>query len=111
MNRIQTDPGIGTAIVIPSYNEATLIGGVVRDLKQALPEAVVIVVDDGSTDGTWGVLQDLPVHRLCHPVNLGQGAALQTGITYAVEQGAEFIVTYDADGQHRPEDITRLLEP
>lgn len=71
----------------------------------------VVVVDDGSSDDTWEQLEGLGVHRLRHPLNLGQGAALQTGVSYALRQGAEYIVHYDADGQHSPEDIEGLLAP
>jgi glycosyltransferase involved in cell wall biosynthesis len=70
----------------------------------------VVVVDDGSSDATAeiGVRTCDVVVR--HPINLGQGAALQTGITFALAQGADFIVTFDADGQHRIEDVTTLLD-
>ena len=70
-----------------------------------------MVVDDGSTDQTWEVLQTLPVHALRHPVNLGQGAALQTGMDYALHCGAEMVVHFDADGQHVAEQIINLLRP
>lgn len=98
-------------IVIAAYNEETSIGGVVEDVRSVLPDAVIIVVDDGSKDGTPDVLKSLPVHRLRHPTNLGQGAALQTGIDYARGIHVEYIVTFDADGQHRAEDIPRMLRP
>jgi glycosyltransferase involved in cell wall biosynthesis len=71
----------------------------------------VVVVDDGSNDSTWSILLDLPVYALRHPINLGQGAALQTGMTFALRQGAQVIVHFDADGQHRAEDIDLLIEP
>jgi glycosyltransferase involved in cell wall biosynthesis len=98
-----------TFVVVPAYNEAGQIGSTLRRLLDAHFE--VVVVDDGSSDGTWDVVNRLPVHRLRHPTNLGQGAALQTGMTYALQQGAEFIVHFDADGQHQAEDIDSLLEP
>ncbi|MEJ2721431.1 MAG: glycosyltransferase family 2 protein, partial [bacterium] len=71
----------------------------------------VVAIDDGSTDDTWRVIRSLPVHSLRHPVNLGQGAALQTGMSYALEHGAEYIVHFDADGQHSVDDIDVMLEP
>jgi len=69
-----------------------------------------VVVNDGSSDDTAAVLRGLPATVVTHLINLGQGAALQTGITYALERGARAIVTFDADGQHRVEDALRMLE-
>jgi len=96
-------------IMVPAYNE----GAVIRATLQPLLEAgfSVVVVDDGSTDDTWGQLGGLGVHRLRHPFNLGQGAALQTGMSYALRRGADYLVHFDADGQHNPEDIEGLLAP
>jgi glycosyltransferase involved in cell wall biosynthesis len=71
----------------------------------------VVVVDDGSKDGTWETIQQLPVYGLRHPINLGQGAALQTGMTFALSQGADYVIHFDADGQHRPVDIQVVLQP
>jgi glycosyltransferase involved in cell wall biosynthesis len=70
----------------------------------------VVVVDDGSSDRTRQIAAQLATAVVCHPINLGQGAALKTGIDYALSQGADFIVTFDADGQHRVSDIGALLE-
>jgi glycosyltransferase involved in cell wall biosynthesis len=97
-----------TWIVIAAYNEERVIADVVTDARRTGHH--VVVVDDGSTDLTADAAAcaaDRAVIR--HPVNLGQGAALQTGITYALGQGAKFIVTFDADGQHRVNDISALL--
>jgi glycosyltransferase involved in cell wall biosynthesis len=96
-------------VVIPAFNEQDAITATVERLAEI--SCQVVVVDDGSTDNTWSLLNELPVHRLRHPVNLGQGAALQTGVRYAVRQGAQWIVHFDADGQHRVEDIAVLLAP
>jgi len=100
-------------LVIPSYNEGRVLASTIRGL---LPHGYsIVVVDDGSSDGTPAILapilKDLPVHYLRHPVNLGQGAALQTGMDYALAQGAEYIVHFDADGQHPAEGIPSLLDP
>jgi len=80
---------------------------VVADVRVRHPE--VVVVDDCSEDGTGLAAMAAGAVVLRHPVNLGQGAALQTGIRYALEQGADYIVTFDSDGQHRAQDIDVLL--
>ncbi len=96
-------------IVVPAYNEADRIARTVTSLTSSFSN--VIVVDDGSRDGTFDSICQLPVWALRHPINLGQGAALQTGIDFAMRQGAEIVVTFDADGQHDAQDIERLIEP
>jgi polyprenyl-phospho-N-acetylgalactosaminyl synthase len=95
-------------VVIPAYNEGCIIARVVGELRRAGYAAVV--VDDGSRDGTAEAAHAAGAAVVRHPFNLGQGAALQTGIDYALAQGAEVIVTFDADGQHRVSDISRLTE-
>ena len=96
-------------IVVPAFNEAERLAATLRGLCRRF--AQVVVVDDGSSDSTPQVARDFPVWLLRHVVNCGQGAALQTGIDFAVHQGADIVVTFDADGQHQPEDIPRLVEP
>ena len=95
-------------VICAAYNEARAIKGVVSDLVYAGYQ--VVVVDDGSSDGTRAIAAAAGASVITHPVNLGQGAALQTGITYALAQGADILVTFDADGQHRVSDIARLVE-
>lgn len=95
-------------VVVAAFNEARVIGNVLRDLNQYPYQ--VVVVDDGSSDGTDKVALEHAVTVLVHGVNLGQGAALQTGITFALRAGAEYIVTFDADGQHCAEEIEKMLE-
>jgi polyprenyl-phospho-N-acetylgalactosaminyl synthase len=95
-------------IVCAAYNEARTISGVVSELRHAGYQ--VVVVDDGSNDGTRHLAAAAGANVITHPINLGQGAALQTGIEYALAQGADAIVTFDADGQHRVSDIARLVE-
>src|SRR5687768_14160703 len=95
------------AIVIPAFNEASTVRDVVT---RALREADhVIVVDDGSDDGTGEMLRDLPVKVLRNPVNLGKASSLRRGMLSALMDGASVVVTLDADAQHEPEDIPRLL--
>lgn len=97
-----------TCIVVPAHNEAPVIADVLADLG-GLP-CTVVVVDDGSSDQTFNVCMRHPVALLRHSTNLGQGAALQTGITYALDRlGARFVVTFDADGQHSTADIVTLV--
>jgi polyprenyl-phospho-N-acetylgalactosaminyl synthase len=93
-------------VVIPAYNEGPVISCVVSEVKRA--GYAVVVVDDGSSDATAEEARAAGAGVITHPFNLGQGAALQTGIDYAVAEGAEVIVTFDADGQHRVSDIARL---
>ena len=95
-------------VVIAAYNEGAVISRVVADVKRA--GYPVVVVDDGSRDATADHARSAGATVIEHPFNLGQGAALQTGIDYAVVQNAEIIVTFDADGQHRVSDISRLTD-
>lgn len=99
----------GVWVVIPLYNEATVIGGVISELLGQFGN--IVCVDDGSTDDSSAVAERAGARVIRHPYNLGQGAALQTGISYAREQpGVEYVVTFDADGQHRVIDAARMIE-
>jgi len=95
-------------IVIPAYNESQTITSVVGSLR-ALGYSQICVVNDGSQDRTSPLASAAGAFVLDHAVNLGQGAALQTGIMYALQHGAERICTFDADGQHAPSAISELL--
>lgn len=94
-------------VVIAAYNEAPVIASVVADVRRASYPAMV--VDDGSTDATGEIAARAGAFVVTHPVNLGQGAALQTALDFALAQGADVIVTFDADGQHRAADIAPLI--
>ncbi len=110
MNDGSTLPAAGgTWVVIAAYNESRRLGLTLAGLCPVYPQ--VVVVDDGSTDATGQVALEYPVWLLRHVINCGQGAALQTGIDFALARGAEVIVTFDADGQHSPEEIAQLVEP
>jgi glycosyltransferase involved in cell wall biosynthesis len=95
-------------VVIPAYNEGATISRVVADVKRAGYK--VVVVDDGSSDATADHAGEAGAAVIAHPFNLGQGAALQTGIDYALAQSAEYVATFDADGQHRVSDIEHLVD-
>lgn len=95
-------------IVIPAYNEEATIEQVVR--RALSIGSAVIVVDDGSSDRTAQIVQTLPVELLKNPINQGKAASLWRGMTAACERGAAAVVTVDADGQHCPEDIPRLID-
>src|SRR5947209_4119195 len=96
-------------VVVPAYNEAPVIAGVLDELRAT--GAHVVVVDDCSTDGTAAMAHEAGAVVLRHIVNRGQGAAIQTGIAYALDRGAEIIVTFDSDGQHDAGDLDALVAP
>lgn len=95
-------------VVVAAYNEAAVIRSVVARLRELYHH--VLVVDDGSEDATLTKARSAGATVVKHPVNLGQGAALQTGIDAALSLGATYIVTFDADDQHVPEDVGRLVD-
>ncbi len=95
-------------LVIPLYNEGPVIGTVVEEARRTFPH--IVCVDDGSSDDSADRAEAAGAVVVRHPINLGQGAALQTGIDYVVHQTAgEFLVTFDADGQHRVEDAAAMV--
>ncbi|QUR69201.1 glycosyltransferase family 2 protein [Mycobacterium spongiae] len=96
-------------IVIPAFNEAAVFGDVVADVRSVFDH--VVCVDDGSADATGEIALRAGAHLLRHPVNLGQGAAIQTGVEYARQQpGARIFATFDADGQHRVKDLATMVD-
>src|SRR2546427_12034152 len=111
----RAEDGAAVAVVIPAYEAADTIPGVVSGVLRAVPGAAVYVVDDGSRDktgdkaGEGGRGRGVTVLR--HPRNLGKGAALRTGIARALADGARIVLTLDADGQHAPAELPRLLAP
>jgi glycosyltransferase involved in cell wall biosynthesis len=94
--------------VIAAYNEARVIAHVIADVRRR--GFSIVLVDDASTDATPVVAECAGAVMVRHPVNLGQGAALQTGIEFALHKGADIIVTFDGDGQHRAADIAGLVD-
>ena len=95
------------SIIIPAHNEAENIGNLVREIRTLYPAAEVIVVNDGSKDETANVAYEAGAEVYSHPYNIGNGAAIKSGIRAA---SGDIMVFMDADGQHNPEDVARLLE-
>ncbi len=105
-----SETGKGLWCVIPALNAAETIASVVLGLRRSVPEAGIIVVDDGSSDGTGGMASSAGATVLRHDRNRGKGAALRTGLAHALQDpDMAAVVTLDADEQHRPEDIPRLI--
>lgn len=98
-----------TSCVIPAYNEASKINLVIEKVILLVDE--VIVVDDCSSDNTFELVKNTKAIALKHPINRGQGAALQTGNEYALSHGADIIVHFDADDQFKADEITSLVAP
>lgn len=96
-------------VVIPAYNESKVLFDVLKEVQQFQKQ--IVVVDDGSKDNTASEALRAGVTVLQHPINCGQGAALQTGITYALQEGADIVVTFDADGQFVASEIGSVFTP
>jgi glycosyltransferase involved in cell wall biosynthesis len=99
-----------TLVFIPAWNEAASVAAVIADVRKHLPDADVLVVDDGSTDETGSRAAEAGATVATLPFNQGLGAALQTGYLYALREGYDFCAHLDADGQHPPAEVARLLE-
>jgi glycosyltransferase involved in cell wall biosynthesis len=98
---------ISVTILLPAYNEEQAIAKTVQQIKELHPDFEVLVIDDGSTDSTMQAAMDAGANVWPHPYNIGNGAAIKTGLRMA--QG-DWVIMMDADGQHKPEDIAGLLE-
>ncbi len=96
-----------TFIIIPAYNETEVIAETIKPLLSKGYE--VVVVNDGSTTEIYSYVKGLPVHYLVHAINLGQGAALQTGHEYVKKFSSDYVVHFDGDGQHNLDDIERFI--
>ena len=98
-----------TWLIVPCYNEGTVIFDVLTHARETFPN--IVGVNDGSADDSAAQIRAAGAHLVDHPVNLGQGAAIQTGVEYARKQpGAQYFVTFDADGQHQVKDVVRMIE-
>lgn len=96
-------------VIVPAYNEGDSIGTLIERLQRSLPSMDVLVVDDGSTDGTAREAATKS-RTLCLPFNLGIGGAMQTGYRYADSHGYDIAIQVDGDGQHRPREVRKLVE-
>lgn len=97
-------------VIVPAWNEARNVGHTVAEVRQASPSYDVVVVDDGSADDTADVAREAGATVISLPFNLGVGGAMRTGFTYAHRHGYRRVIQVDADGQHNPADIARVLE-
>jgi glycosyltransferase involved in cell wall biosynthesis len=97
-------------VIVPAWNEEGAIAEVVRSVKDVLPEAPVLVIDDYSDDATVQVAEAAGAQVLRLPVHLGLGGCVQTGYKFAFEQGFEYVIRVDGDGQHEAADIPKILE-
>jgi glycosyltransferase involved in cell wall biosynthesis len=97
-------------VVVPAWNEQASVGHVIKEIGSACPEADVLVVDDGSSDATASVAKQAGAAVLRLPYNLGVGGAMRAGFRYALRSGYRVVVQVDADGQHDPAAIHRLVE-
>jgi len=98
---------VEVTVLLPAYNEEPSIGSTIREIKQLHPDFEILVVDDGSTDRTKEEAVKAGANVMKHPHNIGNGAAIKTGLRYA---SGEWVLMMDADGQHKPADIAKLLE-
>ena len=99
-----------TLVFIPAWNEEDSVASVIEGVREALPGADVLVVDDGSADATRARAAEAGALVASLPFNQGLGAALQTGYLYALQEGYDYCAHLDADGQHPPQEVSRLLE-
>ena len=97
-------------VVMPAYNEAASIAGVLTEVLEGLPTADVLVVDDGSSDDTAAIARRFPVQVARHPFNMGVGGAMRTGFRYAASRGYDVVVQIDADGQHIASQALALID-
>ena len=96
--------------VVPAYNEQSTVARVVRSIRENAPRFDIVVIDDGSTDGTAVEAAAAGAKVIRHPFNLGIGGAVQSGFTYALDHGYDRLAQVDADGQHDPAELARLIQ-
>jgi len=99
-----------TLVIIPAHNEERSITRVLREIYNLNLDADILVVNDGSTDRTAEIIREEKCNIITLPYNIGYGGALQTGFKYAVARGYDFVVQFDSDGQHDPQDIVIIMD-
>jgi glycosyltransferase involved in cell wall biosynthesis len=104
---VPAPPDLRVAVVIPALNEGASIGEVVRGTRRFVP--TVLVVDDGSSDGTGARANEARAEVVTHPANLGKGTAIRTGLSIVLERGYTHVLLMDGDGQHVAADVPALL--
>ena len=108
---MNSEKSLKTLILIPAYNEGAGIAKVITGVRQAVLDADILVLNDGSRDDTAAAADAAGATVVSHPFNMGYGVAIQTGYKYALRHGYDFLAQIDADGQHDPAFIPRLLAP
>jgi glycosyltransferase involved in cell wall biosynthesis len=98
-------------IIVPAYNEEASLPGVIQDLRDHIPDADILIVNDGSRDATSRIARKIDVKVLDLPFNLGIGGAVQAGYLYAERNAYDIAVQFDGDGQHLAKEINKLLQP
>ncbi len=98
-------------VIIPAYNEEMSVGKVIEDIKHHLPQVDILVVNDGSIDGTGDISRKKGVGVLEHPYNMGIGATMQTGFLFAFQNDYDLAIQVDGDGQHDPKYLKELISP
>jgi glycosyltransferase involved in cell wall biosynthesis len=98
-------------VIVPAYNEAGCIQGVVEDLRNNFPQGKILVVNDGSLDDTGPLARGLGANVVDMPYNVGIGGAMQTGFLLALREGCDAAIQFDGDGQHRADEISKILKP
>ena len=98
-------------VIVPAYNEESSIRGVLEDLRAHFPQGEVLVINDGSVDRTSEIVNSLGVNIIDLPYNVGIGGAMQTGFLYALQEGYDAALQFDADGQHHADQIGNILGP
>lgn len=108
--RLTAMPQDKLLVIIPAYNESSRIGQVVASIRSVMPDADIVVINDGSRDDTVAVARRAGAIVVAHPFNMGYGVAIQTGYKYALAHDYDYLVQIDGDGQHDPGHIPELLE-
>jgi len=98
-------------VIVPAYNEERSIAGTIKEIRNSVPEVDILVVDDGSKDKTAVIARELNAIVVSHPFNLRIGGAVQTGFKFAMREGYDIAIQVDADGQHMPSFIPKLIQP